>query len=136
MGQVVDSESVLLFDDVSQDETEGVSFHQLIKPGPVRRKNAGREEELFGRVFSEDLKAPAPEHPLHRGRIFKKRGPHRGNFSGKGIHFPLERFDFLRDLLGFHGRQMTQELLPDLNPSVRPSVSTESVIKGQNPLWS
>jgi len=28
------------------------------------------------------------------------------------------------------------ELLPDLNPSVRPSVSTESVIKGQNPLWS
>jgi len=104
MGQVVDSESVLLFDDVSQDETEGVSLHQLIKPGPVRRKNVGEKEELIGRVVSEDLKTPAPEHPLHRGRIFKKRGPHRSNVSGKGIHFALERFDFLQDLFGFHER--------------------------------
>jgi hypothetical protein len=104
MGQVVDSESVLLFDNVSQDETEGVSLHQFIKPVLVRRKNVREKEELIGRVVSEDLKTPAPEHPLHRGRIFKKNGPHRGNVSGKGIHFPLERFDFLRDLFGFHGR--------------------------------
>jgi len=66
MGEVVEAESILLFDDVSQDEPEGVSLHQLIKPVPVQRKNVGREEELFGRVFSEDPKTPALEHPFHR----------------------------------------------------------------------
>ena len=131
MGQVVGSESVLLFDDVSQDEPEGVSLHQLIKPVLVLRKNVRREEELFGRIFSEDLKTPAPEHALHRRRIFKKRGPHRGHVSGEGIHFPLERFNFFQDLFVFHGRPMVQNCFPIRSTPVQNNILTAETLRTQ-----
>jgi len=52
MGQVVGSESVLLFDDVSQDEPEGVSLHQLIKTGPYPEEECRGERRAFSVGFS------------------------------------------------------------------------------------
>ena len=69
MGQILNSKSILIFDHIPQDETEGVSFHHPVESTLVNVRQVRRKEESICWILSEDLYPSHPEHPFNRERV-------------------------------------------------------------------
>jgi hypothetical protein len=102
MGQILDAKPILEFDHISQNETERVFLHHLVKSSFIKRRKVRREEETCCGIFSKDLYPPHPEHLLHRRRVFYRSGLDGFNLFGEGTDFLLKRLDLSESFLQFH----------------------------------
>jgi len=53
VGEILNAETILVFDDIPEDETKGVLFHHFVELILVEERKLWRKEETIGGIFSK-----------------------------------------------------------------------------------